>query len=230
LNAAAKELPQSCPQLEAKWCEHLEAGMRFALKMADHEILHAISSSDDSAIVAEVHETRLMRKYKYFLAFENFRGELHYVPNHPEKSRLTLDLDARSVSCRDRSLRESKQRRVAEYVREQILNAGTYPAIQFSSYQISAKALRGFAVEGVLTVRGTTRAFKMNAVISPASADRLEIEADSLFRFSEFGAKAPSSLFGMVETSDQVLIHLRLYAARVGADNTAPQTGLSPRL
>jgi polyisoprenoid-binding protein YceI len=187
--------------------------MRLRLRMPDREILHVISSSTDSIIAAQVLETRLMRKYKYFVFFENFKGDLHYFPNHPERSRLTLDIDATSVRCRDRSIRESKQRWISEYVRDSVLNASAHPGIQFASYQISAKALRGMVVEGVLTVRGTTRVLKMNAVFTPVGADRLEIETDSIFRFSEFGVKPPSSLFGVVETSDQVLMHLHLYAA-----------------
>lgn len=188
--------------------------MRLRLRMTDRDVLHSISSLTDSMIVAQVLETRLMRKHKYFVSFDNFKGELHYFPKHPERSRLALDIDATSVTCRDRSLRESKQRRVADYVRDSVLDAGAHPGIQFASYQMSAKALRGMNVEGVLTVRGTTRVLKMNAVFTRIKTDRLEIEADSLFRFSEFGVKPPSSLFRMVETSDQVLVHLHLYALR----------------
>lgn len=188
--------------------------MRLRFRMTDRDVLHSISSLTDSMIVAQVLETRLMRKHKYFICFENFKGELHYFPNHPERSRLTLDIDAASVACRDKTLRGSKQRRVAEYVRESVLHSSAHPGIQFSSYQISTKAIRGMIVEGVLTVRGTTRVIKMNAVFTPRKPDRLEIEADSLLRFSEFGVKPPSSLFGLVETSDQVLVHLQLHAMR----------------
>lgn len=191
--------------------------MRMAFRMADREILHVISSSNHSRIVAEVLETRLMRKRKYFLPFDNFKGELHYSPNHPERSRLTLDVDATSVSCRDRSLREVKQGRVTEQVQDSVLNARAHPMIQFSSYQITIKALRGLLIEGALSIRGTTRALKLNAVFTPTSEDGLEIEGDSILRLSEFGIKAPSLLFGMVETSDHVLVHLHLYAVRAPA-------------
>lgn len=188
--------------------------MRLRLRMADRDVLHSISSQTDSMIVAQVLETRLMRRHKYFVCFENFEGELHYFPNHPERSRLTLNIEAGSVACRDKTLRGSKQRRVTEYVRELVLDAGAHPGIQFASYQISTKALRGMTIEGVLTVRGTTRMIKMSAVFTPLKPDRLEIEADSLFRFSEFGVKPPSALFGIVETSDQVSVHLQLHAMR----------------
>ncbi len=188
--------------------------MRIAVRMGNREILHVISSGDDSTIVAQVHETRLMRKYKYFLTFESFRGELYYAVDHPERSRLTIDIDAASVACRDRSLRENKQRRLADCVRDLALNAGEHPSIQFSSQQVSVKTLRGLLVEGILTLRGTTRLLKMNALFHPAGTDHLDVEADSAFKLSEFGIKPPSSLFGMLETSDQVLIHLQMRAAR----------------
>lgn len=180
--------------------------------MSNCEVLHVISSHDDSTIVAQVHETRLMRKRKYFLWFESFRGELHFSADHPERSRLTIDIDAASVVCRDRSLRAKKQRRLTECVREVALNAGVHPSIQFSSSQVFVKTLRGLVVEGLLSLRGATGPVKMNAVFHPAGKDMLDIEADSAFRMSEFGIKAPSSLFGMRETSDQVLIHLQMRA------------------
>jgi polyisoprenoid-binding protein YceI len=188
--------------------------MRMAWRMGNREVLHVISCVDDSMIVAQVHETRLMRKYKYFLSFESFRGELHYSADHPERSRLTIDIDTASVVCRDRSLKEHKQRRLAEYVRDVALNAAAHPSIQFSSCQISAKPLRGLVVEGVLNLCGTTRPLKMNAIFHPSSTESIDIEADLAFKLSEFGIKAPSSLFGMVETNDQVLIHLQMRTAR----------------
>jgi polyisoprenoid-binding protein YceI len=186
--------------------------MRLAFRMADHEVLHVISSSSDSSIVAEVLETRLMRKYRYFLSFESFKGELHHSPKHPENSRLTLEIDAKSVLCRDRSLRKNRQRRVTAYVRDQVLNASAHPVIQFASHQISAKPLRGLVVEGLLSARGTTGALKMNAVFTSTGNDRLEIDGDATFLLSGFGITAPSAFFGMVKTSDEILIHLRLYA------------------
>lgn len=192
--------------------ELIGQAVRITSRMGNRDVLHVISSRDDSTIVAQVHETRLMRKRKYFLWFESFRGELHFSADHPERSRLTIDIEAASVVCRDRSLRAKKQRRLTDCVRDVALNADVHPSIQFSSSRVVVKALRGVVVEGLLTLRGATGAVKMNAVFHPAGTNRLDIEADSAFRLSEFGIKAPSSLFGMRETSDQVLIHLQMRA------------------
>jgi polyisoprenoid-binding protein YceI len=160
-----------------------------------------------------------MRKYKYFLSFESFTGEIHYFPNHPENSRLTLNIEAKSISCRNRRLRYNKQRHIAKYLRNLDRDAATHSLIQFSSRQVSVKPLRGLVVEGMLTVRGTACPFNLNTVIVPGSADRLEVEADSMFRLSDFGIKAPSSFFGLAKISDQALAQFRLNATRAVKEN-----------
>jgi polyisoprenoid-binding protein YceI len=181
--------------------------------MANREVLHTISSSSESAIAVEVFETRLMRKHKHTLVFESFSGQLHFTPDHPERSRLSLDVDAKSVVCRDRFLKENKQRRVADYVRDLVLEANSYPSIHFCSDRMSAKALRGFVMEGELKLRGTVRALKMNVVLNARKDARLQIDADGKFQLSDFGIKPPSSLFGLIGTKDEVLIQMLLWTA-----------------
>jgi polyisoprenoid-binding protein YceI len=180
--------------------------------MGDPGISYSISSTRDSTIAAEIVETRWLRKCPYFLSFETFQGNLLYCPEHLEKSRLTLDIDAKSIMCRDRRLRSNKQRRAAEYVRHKVLNTADFPAVQFASHLIAAKPLRGLIVDGSLTMRGAERPFKMNAVFTPTGQNRLEIEADSILRLSDFDIRAPSFFWGMVKIGDQALIQIRLQA------------------
>jgi polyisoprenoid-binding protein YceI len=184
--------------------------------MAEHGTLYTVSSSNDSSVFVEVAERRLFRRYKYFLSFGDFKGELHYSANQPENSRLTLNVDATSIRCPDQRLRPGRRRRIAEFVRDFVLDSARHPLIQFCSHQVSAKALRGFTVEGTLTVCGATRAFKMNAIIVPKRAGSLEVEADSLFQLSDLGIQAPSYFLGIVKTSDQALAQFRLTATPVG--------------
>jgi polyisoprenoid-binding protein YceI len=180
--------------------------------MSNHEILHAISSSNDSTIVVEVFETRLMRKYKHFLVFENFSGELRYTPEHPEKSQLTVSIDAKSIACRDQWLKANKRQRVADYIRELALQADSHPNIQLTSNQMAPKALRGYAADAALKIRGMTRTLKFNMVFSNKSAECFQIDADATFRLSDFGIKPPAALFGMIETKDQAVVHMTLLA------------------
>jgi polyisoprenoid-binding protein YceI len=186
--------------------------MRIRLRMGDGARFYSISSSSDSMIVAQVIEKRVTRRHKYFIGFEKFKGELRYCANDLDRSRLSLEIEATSLACRNQALRDRKLRSVAEYLRHSVFNATAHPVIQFSSTRFAAKALRGLLIEGVLTARETTVATKMNAVFTPALQDCLKIEADSTFRISDFGAKPLSSLFGLIKASDQILLHLHLYA------------------
>ena len=180
--------------------------------MGHQVISYSISATRDSTIAAEIIETRWLRKCPYFLSFEAFQGSLVYCPDHLDQSRLTIEIDAKSVACRDRRRSPNKQRRTAEYARTTLLNAAAFPTVQFASRQISAKPLRGLVVDGALTVRGVERPFKMNAVLTPIGRDRLEVEADCILRLSDFDIQAPAFLWSMVKIGDEALIQLRLQA------------------
>jgi polyisoprenoid-binding protein YceI len=186
--------------------------------MSDCAVKYSVLPPGNSAIIVEVLQTKLLQKRKYVLSFEDFTNELYYVQNHPERSRLILEIDAQSITCGDRRLSANNQHRVAKYARDFVLNTITPSTIQFSSHQFSAKAVRGFAVEGSLTVRGTAQPLKMNVILMARSVDYLEIEGDFIFRFSEFGIKAPSALFGMIKISDQALVQFHMQATRTTAE------------
>ncbi len=176
------------------------------------EIPYTISPSEDSTIAVEVFKTRLMRKRKHLLFFQNFGGQLFFSPIQPENGRLNLTVDAGSVVCRDAWLKAKKQRRITEYVRNRALTADRHPEIQFSSNRIVAKPLRGFIVEGVLNVCGITRVLKVNLVVSPRTDGRLQLDADSSIRLTDFGIRLPSSYFGLAGTKDEAVLHLLLWA------------------
>jgi polyisoprenoid-binding protein YceI len=176
------------------------------------EIPYTISPSEDSTIAVEVFKTRLMRKRKHLFFFQNFGGQLFFSPVQPENSRLDLTVDAKSVVCRDAWLKARKQRRITEYARNRALAADRHPEIHFASNRIAPKPLRGFVVEGVLKVCGITRILKANMVVNPRTDGRLQLDADSSIRLSDFGITPPSSYFGLAGTKDEAVLHLLLWA------------------
>lgn len=180
--------------------------------MPASEILYTVSPSNDSAVSIEVIKTGLLSRRKHLFCFESFEGQLYYLPDRREPSRISLCLHTGSLICRDRSLRPKKQEAVGRYAREKLLAASHYPEIRFSSRDISAKPLRGFAVEGALDVCDVTRSAKVNLVFNATRSDRLQIDGDAILRFSDFGRKAPSALLGLIGTKDEVLVRLLLWA------------------
>lgn len=183
----------------------------------ESEISYTISPSEDSTVAVEVHKSRLMRKRKHLLFFQNFEGSLLFSAAQPENSCLTLSVDATSVRCRDAWLREKKQQRITEYARNQALGADRHPKIHFSSNRITPKPLRGFVVEGVLNVCGVTRILKANMVVNPRPDGRLQLDADASIRLTDFGITPPVSYFGLAGTRDEAVLHLLLWARAAGA-------------
>lgn len=184
--------------------------------MGAAEVLYTISPSSDSTLAIELYKTGLMRRKKHILFFENFSGNLHYVPHHPESSRIDMSIDATSVVCRDRWLRQRAQQRVTTYARKEALAVDRHPEIGFRSTRICLKPLRGFVVEGELKIRGVSRIVKVNVVLSPRKQDRFQVDGDTTICLSDFGIKPPSALLGLIGTKDEGLVRLLLWAAPDG--------------
>jgi polyisoprenoid-binding protein YceI len=180
--------------------------------MPEWQTIYTISPSIDSTLALEVFKTGLRRGKKHILFFENFRGELSYINERPESSRLDLMIDASSVVCRDTWLGPKQQKAVASFARGKALDAAHHPEIRFASSRICAKPLRGFVVEGVLGIRGITRNIRVNVVLTAMSRGRFQIDGDAAFRLSDFGIRPPSSLFGLAGTQDESLLRLLLWA------------------
>lgn len=178
------------------------------------ETTYAISPSSDSTLAIEVCKTGLMRKKKHILFFERFSGQLSYFPDDPERSGVHLTVEANSLVCRDPWLKARKRETVARYARNESLSAGRYPEIDFVSSRMSRKALRGFLIEGQLKIRDVSRTVNLNVVLNTGKKHGLQIDGDAVFRLSEFGIGQPSSLFGLIGTQDEVLIHALLWATQ----------------
>lgn len=182
----------------------------------ESEVPYTISPSEDSTVAVEIFKTGLMRKRRYHLFFEDFAGEFFFPTEAPESARLDLTVDANSVICRDGWLKARKQRQITEFARDQALAAGQHPEIQFSSNRIAPKPLRGFVVEGVLKVCGITRVVRANMIVSPRTDGRLQLDADSSIRLTDFGIKPPYSHLGLAGTRDEAVLHLLLWARSAG--------------
>ena len=180
--------------------------------MSAWQTVYTISPSADSTLALEVSKTGLMRNKKHILFFENFAGELSYVREHPESSRLDISIDALSVTCRDAWLKPKQRQVVTNYALKKALAADRYPEMRFASTRISAKPLRGFVIDGVLTLRGTGRNVRVNVVLNAMTRGRFQIDGDATLRLSDFDISPPSMMFGLVGTKDEALLRLLLWA------------------
>jgi polyisoprenoid-binding protein YceI len=70
-----------------------------------------IRPSAESTFTLEVAKTGLMAGKKHFLFFEQYGGEVDYDSQHPEKSKVRLTVEARSVTCKDAWVKKKEQRK-----------------------------------------------------------------------------------------------------------------------
>ena len=173
---------------------------------------YTISPSSDSTLAIEVSKTRLRRRKKHILFFEEFDGEMCFAEGDPGAFTMTLTIAAASAVCRDASLSEKKRRAVAEFARDNVLEAGTHREIRFTSNSIRPKALRGFVVEGMLQIRGIACAMKASTVLGPMRRGSLQIDGDATLRLGDFGLATPTAMFGLVGTKDEVVVRILLWA------------------
>lgn len=174
------------------------------------EVVYTISPSNDSTVALELAKTGLMKNKKHLLFFEQFEGELRYIPQAPEASKTTFSITAGSLVCRDKWLKPRKIRKVTSYAR-QALNVSVFPSITFQSASISAKPLRGYAVEGTLTIRDVSRPARLNIVLTEMSRGALQIDGDATLKLTDFGIEPPKSLLGLIKTQNEVLVRLLLW-------------------
>jgi polyisoprenoid-binding protein YceI len=172
---------------------------------------YTIRPSNESTVAVEVFKTGLTPRKKHVVFFERFNGSMHFTQD-PAACRIILTIDATSVACRDASLRKRKRRAIEDFVREDVLAAHLFPEIQFTSTCVSAKALRGFVVEGLLKIRDTSANVRANLVLSPMTNGQLQLDSDALLRLSDFGLPRPSAMFGLVGTAETAVAHLLLWA------------------
>jgi polyisoprenoid-binding protein YceI len=133
--------------------------------------------------------------------FDRFDASLQFDPALPEKSQLSVQIEAASINTGVAAL-DKKLRNNAS-----ALHAEAYPQISFTSQQINPTAARTGDVAGTLTLRGETRPIMLHVTWNGTSFDPLRrkqvigFSAHGNFKRSDFGANAWSR-FGVGDQID----------------------------
>ena len=185
---------------------------------AQRHTVFTISPSPDSTLAVEIRERGLFKR-KHLFVFEQYRGTLIFDPGEPLDATLDLNIEATSLVCRDSSQKASQRDRLTRLALTDCLAAHQHPSLRVHSQLFTAKALRGFIVEGTLHFRGSDHPLKANLGFGTLKNDRLQVDADATLSLSQFGIPRPSSLFGLVQTEDEATLHAMLWGIRGAARN-----------
>jgi polyisoprenoid-binding protein YceI len=174
--------------------------------MSARHTVYKISPSPDSTLAIEIKKTGLVKR-KHLFVFEQYSGELVYDPDQPLDSVLNLCIEANSLVCRDADAKPKTRERLTRFARAEALRAQDHPEVLIQSQRFLAKPLRGFVAEGTLRFHGVDRSIKANVGFGVPKKDRVQLDADATLRLSDYNLPRPSSLFGLIQTEDEVVLH-----------------------
>ncbi len=179
-------------------------------RMPAPQTVYTILPSPDSTLAVETSESG-PRSRKHLFTFDRFHGSLLYNPDQPLNSTLTLTIDAASVICRSSRLKQAALQTLSRYVAEEALSSSRFPQIHLASTHFSAKPLRGYVAEATLDFRGGEYPLKANIGFGVLKNERVQIDADASLSLTRLGIARPSSLFGLVQTADEIVLHALIW-------------------
>ena len=155
--------------------------------MPEEIVRYLIKPSAESTFTLEVSKTGLMAGKKHFLFFEQYSGEVDYDPQHPENSRVSLTVEARSVTCKD------------------------------AWVKITGKSKGQYEIQGNLTVRGITKPIAFAAAAKPSGIERLEIDGDAQINLKDYGLTPPSAMLGLIGAKSKMTLRFLVWAEKTSA-------------
>jgi polyisoprenoid-binding protein YceI len=178
--------------------------------MSARHTIYKISPSPDSTLAIEIRKTGLVKR-KHLFVFEQYSGELIYDPDQPLDSGLNISIEANSLVCRDSDAKPKVRLRLTRFALAEALRAQDHPVVLIQSQRFLAKPLRGFIAEGTLRFHGIDRNIKANVGFGVPKKGRVQLDADATLRLSDYNLPRPSSLFGLIHTVDEIVLHALIW-------------------
>ena len=143
--------------------------------------------------------------------FNDFSGAIEFDPEHPDRSRVDVTIQAASIDTgepdRDKHLRSAD-----------FFDVGKYPTLTFVSTSVTPRGGNNYDVAGNLTIHGVTRPVVLPAAFLGAATDpwgntKLGFEAELTLNRKDFGLTWNAALeTGGVLVGDDVKVSLSIQA------------------
>lgn len=147
--------------------------------------------------------------------FRTYSGQIYYDPDHPERSRVQMTVQAASIDtrieARDKALRS-----------DDFFDVDRYPTLTFTSTSVAAKPGGTMQVAGDLTIHGVTRHITIPVHYLGHKQmegwhDFVGFETEFTIDRTEFGVNGSRWSGGALILSKEVNIHLSIGAVKPGS-------------
>ena len=153
-----------------------------------------------------------MRGKRHNFVFGSYHGALELDHDNRENSKVKFVVEASSVQCLDRWLKEIDRQKLLNYVINDGIVAGKYPEIVFTSSVVKQKSDTTFDVQGTLTVRGISKPISVELSVQPGKSDHLDMMGITNFKLSDYDIHPPTTTFGLTGTRDEIVVDFELVA------------------
>ena len=137
--------------------------------------------------------------------FSKFSGAIVVDREHPEKSSVTVRIDASSI---DTGIAKRD-----EHLREGLFNVARYPEITFKSRRVTHTGTNSADIVGDLTMHGVTREITLNVQLLSNDGSRWRVTTAPLRR-SQFGLMFSKSAEMVSGIADEVAVDIQIAADR----------------
>jgi len=135
--------------------------------------------------------------------FSKFSGAIVVDREHPEKSSVTVRIDASSI---DTGIAKRD-----EHLREGLFNVARYPEITFKSRRVTHTGTNSADIVGDLTMHGVTREITLNVQLLSNDGSRWRVTTAPLRR-SQFGLMFSKSAEMVSGIADEVAVNIEIAA------------------
>ena len=179
---------------------------------AAEPVPYQIEPSNGSRFALEVFKTGLMRGKKHLFEFERYKGRLDYDAQAPERSRVTLQIEAASAVLKDDWVSANDFKKIEKEAFEKMMAVDRYPQLTFVSRNIRSEEAGRYQMEGDLTIRETPKPVMLEVTLKPQSGGVLLVEGQATVKLKDYGLKPPSAALGLIGTQNEMTVAFTLRA------------------
>ncbi len=147
--------------------------------------------------------------------FQKFDGHLELDLTKPEASKIELNIDSRSLICKDDWLSAGDLKKVEQTASDDMLAVKKYPSMVFISSSIKALGGNRFEAIGVLTIRALPAPVNVAVQLDATDPASLRLYGSAVIRLTDYKLKPPSALLGAIGTRNEMSLDFAVTATRV---------------
>ncbi len=175
---------------------------------------YEIRPTESTKVALTVEKTGLYSGKKHLFLFTQYQGNLDLDLQQPQAAKIQLQIDSRSLVCKDTWVSAGDLKKIEQTALEDMLAAKQHPSMSFTGAAIKPLAADRFEVQGTLTIRGIAKPALVIVQLNAADPKALLLEGSAIIRLKDYNLKPPSALLGAIGTKNEMTLAFTVIAAR----------------